>query len=137
MVHPDRVVDEARLFEAAADRSGLSAHRRAAPEPGAQGARSTRSNALPAFAGMAGCGLVQAQWLSGFAAALRRVHRPADPTDLEPQSAAWSRLAYDELLAGQLALALLRAHLRARPGRGSAAEGPACAPASSPRCPIR
>src|SRR4029077_15652870 len=33
------------------------------------------------------------------------------------------RLAYDELLAGQLALALLRSHMRQRPGHGSAAEG--------------
>jgi ATP-dependent DNA helicase RecG len=59
----------------------------------------------------------------GFAAALRSVHRPSSPEDLMPESAAWSRLAYDELLAGQLALALLRAHMRTRSGRGSAAEG--------------
>ncbi len=59
----------------------------------------------------------------GFAAALRSVHRPATPADLEPQSPAWSRLAYDELLAGQLALALLRGHMRRRAGRGTAAEG--------------
>ena len=58
-----------------------------------------------------------------FAAALRSVHRPSSPEDLMPESAAWSRLAYDELLAGQLALALLRAHMRTRSGRGSAAEG--------------
>jgi ATP-dependent DNA helicase RecG len=59
----------------------------------------------------------------GFAEALRTIHRPTTPGDLEPQGAAWSRLAYDELLAGQLALALLRAHQRTRAGRGSAAEG--------------
>jgi ATP-dependent DNA helicase RecG len=58
-----------------------------------------------------------------FAAALQSVHRPASPDDLMPESAGWSRLAYDELLASQLALALLRAHLRTRAGRGSAAEG--------------
>jgi ATP-dependent DNA helicase RecG len=58
-----------------------------------------------------------------FAEALRSVHHPAAPADLEPQNAAWSRLAYDELLAGQLALALLRGHMRKRAGRGSAAEG--------------
>jgi len=40
-----------------------------------------------------------------------------------PESAPWSRLAYDELLASQLALALLRRHMRTRAGRGSAAEG--------------
>jgi ATP-dependent DNA helicase RecG len=58
-----------------------------------------------------------------FADALRAIHRPQSPDDLEPTGAAWSRLAYDELLAGQLALALLRAHMRARPGHGSSAEG--------------
>jgi len=31
----------------------------------------------------------------GFAEALRKVHRPASPDDLKPESAAWSRLAYD------------------------------------------
>jgi len=58
-----------------------------------------------------------------FAAALRTLHRPASSDDPRPESAAWSRLAYDEFLAGQLALALLRAHMRTRSGRGSAAEG--------------
>jgi ATP-dependent DNA helicase RecG len=67
-------------------------------------------------------------WLSrnhypDFAAALRNIHRPSSPNDLQPESPAWSRLAYDEFLAGQLALALLRAHMRNRGGRGSAAEG--------------
>ena len=67
-------------------------------------------------------------WLSrnaypDFAEALRTLHRPQSPGDLSPESAAWSRLAYDEFLAGQLALALLRAHMRNRGGRGSAAEG--------------
>src|SRR5262249_54749418 len=46
-----------------------------------------------------------------------------DPADLEPRSKAWSWLAYDEWLAGQLALALLRGHMRRRAGRSSSAEG--------------
>jgi ATP-dependent DNA helicase RecG len=58
-----------------------------------------------------------------FAEALRALHHPQSPEDLSPESAAWSRLAYDEFLAGQLALALLRAHMRNRSGRGSGAEG--------------
>ena len=67
-------------------------------------------------------------WLSRnaypeFSDALRTIHRPEQPDDIAPESAAWSRLAYDELLASQLALALLRAHMRTRAGRGSAAEG--------------
>src|SRR5580692_11318855 len=69
-----------------------------------------------------------AAWLArnrypDFASALRAIHRPEEPEALDPASAAWSRLAYDELLAGQLALALLRSHMRQRPGHGSAAEG--------------
>ncbi len=59
----------------------------------------------------------------GFGAALRTIHRPAAPDDIQPDSAAWSRLAYDELLANQLALALLRTHMRSRAGRGITAAG--------------
>ena len=60
-----------------------------------------------------------AAWLArnrfpSFAEALHSIHRPQSPADLEPDGLAWSRLAYDELLAGQLALALLRAHMRKR-----------------------
>jgi ATP-dependent DNA helicase RecG len=58
-----------------------------------------------------------------FADALKSIHHPATPSYVLPESAAWSRLAYDELLAGQLALALLRTHMRRLSGRGSAAEG--------------
>jgi ATP-dependent DNA helicase RecG len=58
-----------------------------------------------------------------FADALRHLHRPAEPRDVAPESLAWTRLAYDELLAGQLALALMRAHMRRQSGRGSAGEG--------------
>jgi ATP-dependent DNA helicase RecG len=52
-----------------------------------------------------------------FATALAKVHKPAEPADATPESKAWSRLAYDELLASQLALALVRRHLR-RTGGG-------------------
>src|SRR3974390_1721513 len=58
-----------------------------------------------------------------FTDALRHLHRPHEPRDILPESPAWTRLAYDELLAGQLALALVRAHMRRQAGRGSASEG--------------
>ena len=44
-----------------------------------------------------------------FADALARLHYPADPIDVAVDGAAWRRLAYDELLAGQISLALVRA----------------------------
>ena len=58
-----------------------------------------------------------------FADALKTLHRPAAPADVLPDSRAWMRLAYDELLAGQLALALVRAHLRRPAGRATPGTG--------------
>ena len=55
--------------------------------------------------------------------ALTALHRPASPADILPESPAWTRLAYDELLAGQLALALVRAHLRRPAGRATPGTG--------------
>src|SRR5260370_30527985 len=46
------------------------------------------------------------------AEALNRVHVPVELTDILPDGPFWSRLAFDELLAGPLALALVRAHFR-------------------------
>ena len=48
--------------------------------------------------------------------------RRSRPTSL-PEGLAWSRLAYDEFLAGQLALALVRAHLRRPAGRATPGTG--------------
>lgn len=57
------------------------------------------------------------------AEALHRVHEPAELTDILPQNPFWSRLAFDELLAGQLALALVRAQLRRPAGVRNAGDG--------------
>ncbi len=54
---------------------------------------------------------------TGMRDALERVHSPADAVDVTPDSVAWKRLAYDELLAGQLAIALVRRRLRRTAGR--------------------
>jgi ATP-dependent DNA helicase RecG len=55
----------------------------------------------------------------GFTEALQRLHCPIDPRDIEVAAAPTCRLAFDELLAHQLALALqheaLRRRSRARP----------------------
>jgi len=66
--------------------------------------------------------LTRERW-PAFADALRSLHRPTEPADVLPEGRAWSRLAYDELLAGQLALALVRAHLRRPAGRATSAAG--------------
>ena len=55
--------------------------------------------------------------------ALNRVHVPVELTDILPDGPFWSRLAFDELLAGQLALALVRAQLRRPAGDRHAGDG--------------
>jgi len=114
MAHPDRVVDAAGFAAMALVEpvypltEGLSQNmlRRAIA------AALNRLPALPEWIDPAY--LARAGW-SDFAGALAKLHRPSDPVDVSLDGAAWSRLAYDEMLASQLALALVRAHLR-RPG---------------------
>src|ERR1700748_868934 len=55
--------------------------------------------------------------------ALNRVHVPVELTDILPDGPFWSRLAFDELLAGQLALALVRSQLRRPAGDRHAGDG--------------
>ncbi|WP_095085129.1 ATP-dependent DNA helicase RecG [Mesorhizobium sophorae] len=58
-----------------------------------------------------------------FGDALARIHNPADPIDVSIDGAAWRRLAYDELLAGQVSLALVRAKIRRLSGRPLVGDG--------------
>lgn len=55
--------------------------------------------------------------------AFHRLHDPRDETDLDPQAPARRRLAYDEFLAGQISLALVRQRLRKVAGRPVVATG--------------
>ena len=122
MVHPDRVVDEKGfanlpLVEPVyplTEGLALGNVRRA------MDSALSRLPALPEWQDEA---WVSRERLPAFAEALRHLHRPAEPHDVLPESLAWTRLAYDELLAGQLALALVRAHMRRQAGRGHSGEG--------------
>ncbi|MGC4023961.1 MAG: ATP-dependent DNA helicase RecG [Mesorhizobium sp.] len=67
--------------------------------------------------------VMRRQTFPDFGAALRRIHNPADPIDTSPESVAWRRLAYDEFLAGQIALALVRARVRRAAGRPIIGDG--------------
>lgn len=67
--------------------------------------------------------LMRRNGFAGFEASLRKVHNPIDPSDASPEGAGWRRLAYDELLAGQVALALVRSHTRRLSGRPLKGDG--------------
>jgi ATP-dependent DNA helicase RecG len=66
---------------------------------------------------------VKAQGWNGFNAALAAAHAPAHEADLAPETDARRRLAYDELLANQLALLMIRARMRDAKGRSIAGDG--------------
>ncbi len=65
----------------------------------------------------------QRQGWIGWREALLRLHRPETPKDLEPAAPERQRLAYDELLANQLALLLVRRRLRRLAGRPLVGDG--------------
>ena len=121
MVHPDRVVDESEFAKLPliepqyALTEGLSMNQVRRAIEGAL----AKVPALPEWQ--------DAAWLARsnfptFADALHDVHRPPQP-EISPADTAWSRLAYDEFLAGQLALGLVRAHARRPRGRQSTGDG--------------
>ena len=55
--------------------------------------------------------------------ALLAAHAPGSLEDIDPQAQPRRRLAYDELLANQLALALVRAHQKRQKGRSVEGDG--------------
>ncbi|MBS0247433.1 MAG: ATP-dependent DNA helicase RecG [Proteobacteria bacterium] len=122
MVHPDRVVDEKGFADLPlvepvyplTEGLNLGNVRRAM-----DGAL-IRLPDLPEWQDEA---WVSRERFPGFTQALRSLHKPTEPHDIMPESPAWTRLAFDELLAGQLALALMRAHMRRQAGRGTSSEG--------------
>ena len=127
MVHPDRILDERGAARPApgrgglrADRGRLLAHGRANTSraaltrcrrcPNGRMRPSSRATALPPST-----------------RALNALHRPDAAGKLTEEalerSPARRRLAYDELLASQLALALVRSRMRRLPGRANAGDG--------------
>ena len=122
MVHPDKVLDEEEIARLAPVEPvyGLTEGLYPRIVQKAAQAALAKAPALP-------------EWLDGpmlrafeglsFTDALRRLHGPENPGDVEPTSAAWKRLAYDELLAGQLALLMVRARMRVALGRTRPSEG--------------
>ncbi|HXM31876.1 MAG TPA: DEAD/DEAH box helicase, partial [Xanthobacteraceae bacterium] len=122
MVHPDRVVDEKGLAQlplvepvySLTEGLGAGMVRRAVT-----GALAKLPD-LPEWLDAAF--LAQRQFLP-FSAALRRMHAPESPGDVLPESPFRARLAYDELLSHQLALALMRGRIRREAGRANIGTG--------------
>ncbi|MET3854749.1 ATP-dependent DNA helicase RecG [Rhizobium sp. OAE497] len=67
--------------------------------------------------------VVQKQGLPSIRDSFLMLHEPREPEDIDPQTPARRRLAYDEFLAGQLSLSLVRQRLRKVAGQPVHATG--------------
>ena len=122
MVHPDRVVDEANFAKLSGidpvypltEGLALGSLRRAVAQA---------LQKLPNLPEWISPQILRRCHFPPIAQALNRLHAPIELTDILPDGPYWSRLAFDELLAGQLALALVRAQLRRPAGDRHAGDG--------------
>jgi ATP-dependent DNA helicase RecG len=122
IVHPDRVVDEAGFAKLTGidpvypltEGLALGSLRRAMVQA---------LQKLPDLPEWISPEVIRRCKFPDIAEALNRVHVPIELTDILPDGPYWSRLAFDELLAGQLALALVRAQLRRPAGDRHAGDG--------------
>jgi ATP-dependent DNA helicase RecG len=122
ITHPDRVVDE----EGFAKLTGIDAVYPLTQGLAITSLRKAIAQALtklPALPEWISPEVIRRCKFPSLAEALQRVHVPVEITDVLPEGPFWSRLAFDELLAGQLALALVRAQLRRPAGDRNAGDG--------------
>jgi ATP-dependent DNA helicase RecG len=116
MAHPDYVVapEEIASFPLHEPVYGLTEGLTARPMAKAVRSALDKVPAMPEWQDPAF--VKQRKW-QDFGTALAAAHNPVHDSDLEATTPARQRLAYDELLANQLALLLIRANLRAAKGR--------------------
>ncbi len=122
MVHPDRVLDEKGL----ADLPDIEPVHPLTEGLAAGIVRRSVSLALarlPDLDEWQDAAFVKARGFISFSQALRRLQAPQEPSDVLPESKFRARVAYDELLAHQLALALVRSEMKREAGRASKGDG--------------
>lgn len=122
MTHPDHVVplDQRESVLRVEPVYGLTAGLTQRPVQKAIAAAVERAPELPEWQDAAY--LAKQRWQS-WHGALARAHAPTEESDLSPMHPARARLAFDELLASQLAIALVRHHNRTLAGHATEGDG--------------
>lgn len=111
MVHPDHIVDEAG-FAAMPLVEPVYPNTAGLAQKTLQKSIRTAVDKLPELVEWTDPTLVEKEGWQDFKSALEKIHHPRDSVDLEPNAQHRRRLAHDEFLAGQLALALTRERMR-------------------------
>ena len=120
--HPDHVVPLAELESVMTVEAVYPLTAGLAARPVAKTVRAA-VNLAPALPEWQDAAWITRQNWPNWSQALEAAHHPADERAITDDSPARRRLAYDELLANQLALAMVRASLRRRSGRALAGDG--------------
>lgn len=121
MVHPDHILREGEALPAAFEpvyplSQGLTQRMMAKAVTAAM-------ERLPEVEEWIDPQLLKDRGWPGFTDALQQAHAPESPRDLSPDSPARARLAYDEFLAHQMTLALVRREKRRLKGRPTQGDG--------------
>ena len=122
MTHPDHVVplDQRESILRVEPVYGLTAGLTQKPLQKAIDAAVERAPELPEWQDAA---FHKKQQWESWKTAIAKAHTPAENTDLSPGTPIRSRLAFDELLASQLAIALVRHHNRTLAGHATTGDG--------------
>jgi ATP-dependent DNA helicase RecG len=116
MVHPERIMDEIQL-------AGLPPVEPVYPMTDGLGPRLMMKTAqsalarLPAFPEWIDASVIEKHGWPSFAEAMTALHAPGDMLSLHSESLFRQRLAYDEILASQLAITMVRARMKRAAGR--------------------
>ncbi|MGI9464831.1 MAG: ATP-dependent DNA helicase RecG, partial [Aestuariivirgaceae bacterium] len=122
IVHPDHIMDAAEFAKMPSIEPVYPLTAGVSPKTLGKGIRHALDD-LPALAEWDDPNWLAKHTWPGFAEALQRLHMPQAVSDLAPESPARKRLAYDELLANQLALALVRRQMKRASGRCLSGDG--------------
>lgn len=111
MVHPDHIMSEAQFAEMPLIEPVYPATAGIAQKTLQKSIRTVVSN-IPTLPEWADTALISREKWPSFDDALRQQHNPRDELDIDPRAIHRRRLAHDEFLAGQLALALMRERMK-------------------------
>jgi len=122
MTHPDYVLAPEELSELPLLEPVYALTEGLTPKPLAKAIRNAVAK-VPEMPEWLDPAYLRARKWPAFSDALRTAHSPASEAGLSPETLPRTRLAYDELLANQLALVLIRAQMRGIKGRGLKGDG--------------
>ncbi len=122
MAHPDYIVPPEQIASLPAHEPVYGLTEGLTPKPMAKAVRGALDR-VPKMPEWQDTAFLKQEGFADFNTALEAAHNPVHESDLAPTTPARRRLAYDELLANQLALRLIRSSMRQNKGRGISGTG--------------